>query len=92
MKIYHGSEDIIIKPKYESGKPNNDFGRGFYCTQDIERAKEWACKNNKNGIVNEYDKAIRKYPNVLWTHMADMVASKLMEKGRDQINEENTYA
>ena len=26
-----------------------------------------------------YDKAIRKYPNVLWTHTADMVASKLME-------------
>lgn len=25
------------------------------------------------------DKAIKKYPNVLWTHTADMVASKLME-------------
>lgn len=25
------------------------------------------------------DKAIKKYPNVLWTHVADMVASKLME-------------
>ena len=55
MRIYHGSEDIIIKPNYELGKPNKDFGRGFYCTQDIERAKEWACKNNKNGIVNEYE-------------------------------------
>lgn len=26
-----------------------------------------------------YDKAIRKYPNVLWTHTADMFASKVME-------------
>lgn len=26
-----------------------------------------------------YDKAIRDFPNVLWTHTADMVASKLME-------------
>lgn len=26
-----------------------------------------------------YDEAIRKYPNVLWTHTADMVASKIME-------------
>lgn len=25
----------------------------------------------------EFDKAIRKYPNVLWTHMADMLASKV---------------
>ena len=24
-----------------------------------------------------FDKAIRKYPNVLWTHMADMLASKV---------------
>lgn len=27
-----------------------------------------------------FDKAIRKCPNVLWTHTADMVASKLMEE------------
>ena len=28
---------------------------------------------------DKYDKAIRRFPNVLWTHTADMVASKLME-------------
>ena len=27
-----------------------------------------------------YDQAIRKFPNVLWTHTADMLASKLMEE------------
>lgn len=27
-----------------------------------------------------FDMAIRKYPNVLWTHTADMTASKLLEK------------
>lgn len=27
-----------------------------------------------------YDKAIRMYPNVLWTHSADMIASKVMER------------
>ena len=26
-----------------------------------------------------YDAAIREYPNVIWTHTADMIASKLME-------------
>lgn len=26
---------------------------------------------------SEFDMAIRKYPNVLWTHMADMLASKI---------------
>ena len=26
-----------------------------------------------------FDKAIRKYPNVLWTHTADMYASKVKD-------------
>lgn len=28
---------------------------------------------------DDFDKAIKQYPNVLWTHTADMIASKLME-------------
>lgn len=27
-----------------------------------------------------FDKAIKQYPNVLWTHTADMIASKMLEK------------
>lgn len=27
-----------------------------------------------------FDAAIKRYPSVLWTHMADMIASKLIEK------------
>lgn len=55
MKIYHGSEKIVKNPSLKLGKPNNDFGKGFYCTNDIEKAKEWACKNNRSGIVNIYE-------------------------------------
>ena len=36
--IYHGSKEIINKPKKEKGKINNDYGQGFYCTFDIELA------------------------------------------------------
>ena len=60
MRIFHGSEVIIKKPSLELGKINNDFGRGFYCTDDIEKAKEWACKNNKSGIANIYELDIEK--------------------------------
>lgn len=52
--IYHGSTNIIEKPKYGLGKANNDYGRGFYCTREIELAKEWACKNGSDGFVNRY--------------------------------------
>lgn len=39
--IYHGSDHIIEKPKFGYGKPYNDYGIGFYCTQNPNMAKEW---------------------------------------------------
>ena len=42
MRIYHGSKDIIKIPLYGYGKKYNDYGLGFYCTENIELAKEWA--------------------------------------------------
>ena len=55
MLLFHGSEQIIKEPKLILGKENNDYGKGFYCTEQEELAKEWACKNNKNGFVNKYE-------------------------------------
>ena len=43
-RIYHGSAMEIPKPLLSKGKENNDYGRGFYCTEDMELAREWACK------------------------------------------------
>lgn len=54
MQLYHGSENIVKKPEFGKGNFKNDYGRGFYCTQNIELAKEWACGNKKDGFVNEY--------------------------------------
>ena len=55
LKLYHGSEFVVEKPLYKFGKKNNDYGQGFYCTEDEELAKEWACKNNNDGYINEYE-------------------------------------
>lgn len=55
MILYHGSEKIIRKPQYGIGTSSNDFGRGFYCTESIELAKEWACKKNTDGFANQYE-------------------------------------
>lgn len=52
--IYHGSENIIEKPEYGKGKSYNDYGRGFYCTEYIDLAKEWACDENHGGYANKY--------------------------------------
>ncbi|MBQ3492723.1 MAG: DUF3990 domain-containing protein [Clostridia bacterium] len=56
MIIYHGSKDIIEKPEFGKGNKRNDYGLGFYCTENVELAKEWACSNNQtNGYANQYE-------------------------------------
>lgn len=55
MILYHGSEKIIEIPVYGKGNTHNDYGRGFYCTENEELAKEWACANNNNGFANKYE-------------------------------------
>ena len=55
MRLYHGSENIIEKPVYGKDARYNDYGKGFYCTENIELAKEWACAKQKNGYANIYD-------------------------------------
>ena len=48
--IYHGSVRVIDSPIFGEGNPCNDYGLGFYCTQDIELAREWACTEKENGF------------------------------------------
>ena len=52
--IYHGSTGIIEKPEYGKGNDRNDYGLGFYCTEDLELAKEWACSDKRGGFANIY--------------------------------------
>lgn len=51
MILYHGSKDIIEKPIYGQGKKYNDYGLGFYCTDNIELAKEWGTSFERSGYV-----------------------------------------
>lgn len=52
--IYHGSQQIVEIPQFGIGKEYNDYGQGFYCTENIELAKEWACPIKNNGYSNKY--------------------------------------
>ena len=52
--IYHGSQQIVEVPKFGIGKTYNDYGQGFYCTENIELAKEWACPVKNDGYSNKY--------------------------------------
>ena len=54
ITVYHGSTKIIEKPTFGVGNPNNDYGLGFYCTETIDLAKEWACSVESDGYANQY--------------------------------------
>ena len=53
--LYHGSPEIIQTPLFGKGKSYNDYGKGFYCTEHLELAKEWACTENTDGYANKYE-------------------------------------
>ena len=55
LVLYHGSPEIIEKPIYGKGKAYNDYGKGFYCTENLELAKEWACTEGVDGYANQYE-------------------------------------
>ena len=55
MILYHGSNQVVEVPELSQGSIHNDYGQGFYCTRLEEMAKEWACKNRKDGFVNRYE-------------------------------------
>ena len=42
MKLYHGSTVSVRKPSLLPGRPNADFGKGFYTTSSYEQAVRWA--------------------------------------------------
>ena len=42
MKLYHGSIVTVKKPSLRQGRPNTDYGKGFYTTVDFDQAARWA--------------------------------------------------
>jgi len=58
MKVFHGSYLKIRTIDLSFGRPNKDFGRGFYVTKIKKLAREWADRkgadNQTKGIVSEF--------------------------------------
>lgn len=54
LTLFHGSDHIVNTPIYGYGKRTNDYGQGFYCTEDADLAREWSVEENRDGFLNEY--------------------------------------
>lgn len=98
--LYHGSRDIIEKPVFGKGKSYNDYGCGFYCTEHIELAKEWACTEGINGYANKYeletvglsilnlsedDYTILNWLAMLMQHRKGRLSTPVAKRGREYL-------
>lgn len=56
MILYHGSPVRNFVPEYGKGEDKHDYGRGFYLTENINLAREWAVcdPTGGNGWVHKY--------------------------------------
>lgn len=54
--LFHGTSEKIVVPTYGEDETKHDYGQGFYLTESIDLAKEWAvCRpNEENGWVHKY--------------------------------------
>ena len=56
--VYHGATMSVEHPICRFGRPNLDFGQGFYVTDIREQALEWAMRVSRNRqampILNRY--------------------------------------
>ena len=100
--LYHGSPEIIEKPLFGKGKTYNDYGKGFYCTESEELAKEWACTEGVDGYANRYeietgalnvlDLSSEKYTILHWlallmTYRKLKLTTPVMRRGTEWLKE-----
>ena len=70
MKVYHGSDTVVQKPRILHSKRRMDFGSGFYTTQSRTQAENWARsvrrrRDSPEAFVTEFDYEEKPEMNVL---------------------------
>lgn len=71
IRLYHGSTVAVRKPSLRPGRPNADFGKGFYTTSNLEQAERWAHikqerEEAQRAIVSvyEFDESLLESPDL----------------------------
>lgn len=57
ITLFHGPPHEEVTPAFGLGNDKRDYGRGFYLTESVGLAKEWAvCRpDESNGWVHRYE-------------------------------------
>lgn len=91
LTLYHGSDHVLQSPVFGQGKEDNDYGSGFYTTEDKKKADSWAAlTGGQSAYTNEYTLDTSKlsiinldqYGTLAW--MAEILSHR---GGRTEIEE-----
>ena len=52
IQLYHGSVRILERPFFGGSKDHNDYGNGFYCSENADLAREWSVDDGRDGFLN----------------------------------------
>ncbi|MDR1667932.1 MAG: DUF3990 domain-containing protein [Bacteroidales bacterium] len=67
MKVYHGSNILIMEIDLSKGEPQRDFGRGFYVTKYLSQAEFWAFRKgiraHSGGVITAFEFNENAYTN-----------------------------
>lgn len=67
MILFHGTPDKIVVPTYGKGDEKHDYGQGFYLTENIGLAKEWAvCRQKMRKLVDSDANRVTKVFSTLF--------------------------
>ena len=55
ITLFHGSDKIIERPYYSGSRNHNDYGNGFYCSENSDLAREWSVDENRDGLLECYE-------------------------------------
>ena len=98
MKLYHGSNMEVVRPKLMQSVRALDFGRAFYLTSDFEQASRWAKtsvlrRDEGCAVVSvyEFDAAASSTLNRLDFVEPDAAWLKYVSRNRNGMSDEEDY-
>ena len=72
LRLFHGSQNLDVQPRFGLGDDRHDYGKGFYLTEDAELAKEWAVSgpDGRPGWVQGllFDNFVQAHPGMDTAH------------------------
>lgn len=98
MKLYHGSNVAVEKPKIIVSDRRLDFGTGFYLTSSYEQAERWAHltrirRNSGQEVISvfEFDEAMMNTLNTLVFTEANAEWLRYAANNRNNENAADDY-